>query len=71
MMPSIGASTNTTPMVMLQRTSTMVYDAVSNVLSAANGLGVVTQLQYDVLNRQTAQLDAYGTGLATGLDDGL
>ena len=44
----------------LQRTSTMVYDAVNNILSATNGLGVTTSFGYDALNRRV--VDSTPTG---------
>jgi RHS repeat-associated protein len=47
----------------LQRTLTVVYDAVDNLLSSTNGLGVTTSFGYDALNRPFKRLDAYGTSL--------
>ena len=42
----------------------MAYDAVGNVVSTTNALGVVTAYSYDALNRRLTQTDAYGTSLA-------
>ena len=47
----------------MQQTLTMVFDPVSNTLSATNGLGVATSFGYDALNRRVVELDAFGTGL--------
>jgi RHS repeat-associated protein len=48
----------------LQRTSTVVYDAVDNVVNTIDGLGQKTTFVYDALNRQVQTIDARG-GITT------
>jgi RHS repeat-associated protein len=48
----------------LQRTTTMTYDGVGDVLTATDPLGHITSVAYDQLGRPTTEVEAYGTSVA-------